>query len=212
MRELVGLLCEAELTAKGLSSSAVTYGGNQRAPDGGLDVRVALPIGAVTEGFIPKSSVGFQVKTPDMRRANILAEMKPKGLLRPAILELASEAGAYIIVSSKASTSNTALGNRRDAMREALSGASNAADLSTDFYDRTRLASWVRLYPGLIAWVKTRAGRAVPGWQPYGSWAGGDEPQAEYLLDEHLRVRWGGKKHSTTNTALAAVRAMAKSW
>jgi len=45
LRELIGRLCEAELTSLGLSPAAVTWGGNQTASDGGLDVRVALPTG-----------------------------------------------------------------------------------------------------------------------------------------------------------------------
>ena len=43
LRTLVGRLCEAELRRRGLPVSAVTYGGNQTAKDGGLDVRVAAP-------------------------------------------------------------------------------------------------------------------------------------------------------------------------
>ena len=36
LRTLVGLLCEAELARRGLPVSGVTWGGNQRAADGGL--------------------------------------------------------------------------------------------------------------------------------------------------------------------------------
>jgi hypothetical protein len=61
LRELVGRLCEAELVSRGFSSAAVTWGGNQTAPDGGLDVRVALPPSALIDGFIPRPSTGFQV-------------------------------------------------------------------------------------------------------------------------------------------------------
>lgn len=39
LRTLVGLLCEAELRRRGDSVVAVTWGGNQNAADGGLDVR-----------------------------------------------------------------------------------------------------------------------------------------------------------------------------
>ncbi len=41
LRSLVALLCEAELHSRGLSGSAVTWGGDQNAADGGVDVRVA---------------------------------------------------------------------------------------------------------------------------------------------------------------------------
>jgi hypothetical protein len=87
LRTLVGRLCEAELRRRELSTAAVTWGGNQTAKDGGLDVRVALPADAVIAGFIPKQNTGFQVKKPDMPRREILEEMKPKpkGELRPVM-------------------------------------------------------------------------------------------------------------------------------
>lgn len=43
LRSLVGLLCESEVRRRGLPTSSVTWGGDQRAVDGGVDVRVALP-------------------------------------------------------------------------------------------------------------------------------------------------------------------------
>lgn len=206
LRELVGRLCEAELTHRGYSAAAVTWGGHQTAPDGGFDVRVALPPHEPIEGFIPRPSSGFQVKTPDMPRAAILAEMRPKDVIRPVIQELANEAGAYIIVSSRGSTTDSALGNRRSAMREALSDVPGADQLYTDFYDRTRLATWVRQHPGLITWVKEKIGRALVGWRPYGSWSGGtEEANAEYLLDDKLRLHLGTNHDSPTQSVAQAI-------
>lgn len=193
LRELVGRLCEAELVSHELSPAAVTWGGNQTAADGGLDVRVSLPPGTSIEGFVPRPSTGFQVKTPDMPRARILAEMRPTGVIRAVIQELANDVGAYVIVSSKGSTADSALRNRRGALRDALDGVANADQLLTDFYDRTRLATWVRRHPGLIVWVKERVGRALVGWQPYGPWSGAAEGiDAEYLLDDKLRLHLAG--------------------
>lgn len=189
LRELVGRLCEAELTNRGLSPAAVTYGGDQRAADGGLDVRVALPPGTSIDGFIPRPSTGFQVKTPDMHRTKIFAEMRPAGVIRPVIQELAQESGAYVIVSSHASTADPALRDRRMALREALDGVASADQLYTDFYDRTRLATWVRGHPNLITWVKEKVGRAYVGWRPYGPWSGAEGVEAEYLFDDALRLR-----------------------
>ena len=109
LRELVGRLCEAELASRGLSPAAVTWGGNQTDADGGLDVRVALPKGTPIDGYIPKFSTGFQVRKPDMAKADIIDEMRPGGAIRPVIQGLADEAGAYVIVSSNGSTTDSAL-------------------------------------------------------------------------------------------------------
>jgi hypothetical protein len=42
LRSLVARLCEAEMRQQGLPTSAVSWGGDQNAPDGGVDVRVDL--------------------------------------------------------------------------------------------------------------------------------------------------------------------------
>lgn len=197
LRELVALLCEAELAAQGLSTAAVTWGGSQTAADGGLDVRVHLAARPFVEGYIPRPATGFQVKKPDMPRAAILEEMRPNGAIRPVIQELADAAGAYVIVSSQGSTADIALRNRHDALREALSDVPNAENLKTDFYDRRRVASWVQCHPGLVAWVRQEVGRALNGWRPFGDWSGAAEgPEAGYLLDSKLRMHLGWHQDS----------------
>jgi hypothetical protein len=100
LRTLVGRLCEEELRTRRLPTAAVTYGGDQKASDGGLDVRVSLPPDAVVDGFIPRVKTGFQVKRSDMPSGKIRHEMRPKKALRKVIRDLAQEGGAYIIVSS----------------------------------------------------------------------------------------------------------------
>ena len=189
LRTLIALLCEAELRRAQLPVSAVTAGGNQNAPDGGLDVRVDLSPSTNISGFIPKPNTGFQVKLPDMSHSKILEEMCPGGVLRPVLQELASASGAYIIVSARGSTSDSALQHRREAMKEAAASAQNAQTLVLDFYDRERVATWVRNHPGLVVWVRERIGQPIHGWHPYASWAAPSESlEAEYLLDENGRL------------------------
>jgi hypothetical protein len=101
---------------------------------------------------------------------------------------LADQAGAYVIVSSQGSTADTALTSRREAMRGALAGAKNADALAVDFYDRTRIATWVRAHNGLIPWVRALAGRPLRGWQSYGAWAP-ESDNIPYLQDDALRLR-----------------------
>ena len=192
LRTLVGRLCETELRRRSLSLSAVTWGGNQTAKDGGLDVRVALGLGTNINGFVPKSHTGFQVRKSDMPRAAIIHEMKPNGVLRPVILELVEASGAYVIVSSAGSTSDLALRSRRAAMAEALEGVPGALNLTLDFYDRNRVATWVRDHIGMIPWVRSRIGKSIPGWRSDGSWSHipeGADPA--YIVDDAARVKTG---------------------
>src|SRR3954469_6999044 len=159
LREMIGLLCEAELAKRGLPVSAATYGGHQKAGDGGLDVRVALAEEVGAGDFVPRPNTGFQVKRQDMPRAAILKEMCPSGQVRAVIRELADASGAYVIACSQGSTSDSRLRDRRAAMQAAVATLPNAADLAVEFYDRKRLASWVRQHVGLIPWVRAKIGK-----------------------------------------------------
>lgn len=209
LRAVVARLCEAELRERGLSQAYVTSGGNQNAVDGGIDVRVALPPGSVIDGFIPRPATGFQVKQQDMPRAEILDEMHPNGVVRPSIQSLADQSGAYIIVSSQGSTADTALTNRRDAMTEAMQKVPGADQILLDFYDSTRIATWVRSHEALIPWVREQVGRAIAGWHSYGSWAYAPDPvTAEYLFDDKLRVHPSKRDADAGISALEGIRLM----
>ena len=74
-------------------------------------------------------AAGFQVKAQDMPRKAILEEMAPGGVVIESIANLARSGGAHVIVSSKGSLSDTALKNRRAAMRDALAGLPAAPSL-----------------------------------------------------------------------------------
>jgi hypothetical protein len=190
LRTLVGRLCEAELSRLGLPPLCATWGGNQNAVDGGVDVRVTLGESAPLGAAFARPKTVFQVKAEDMARGRILAEMKPYGTVRPSILELAAASGSYIIASSKGSVSDSALADRRRAMHDAVAGIANCDDLHLDFYDRDRLASWVRDHASIVTWVRERIGRPISGWRPYDDWAGSHEGLAGmYLTDDSLRIQ-----------------------
>jgi hypothetical protein len=208
LRTLVGRLCETELRSFGLSSLAVSWGGNQNAMDGGIDVRVSLLVQIPPESAIPRRSTGFQVKATEMPRSAIIAEMCPKGRIRPAIAELASQSGAYIIVSSRESLTYSSLASRHDAMAEAVQGLTNHKSLFLDFYDANRIATWVRGCAGLISWVRERVGNAVYGWKSYGSWAYSSEAvNATYLVDAALRIH-GPEQRGENVSALAGIESI----
>lgn len=189
LRNLIGLLCEADYRAAGLSPKGIAWGGHQDAADGGLDVVVDTPSNPPSNSFIPRRKTGFQVKKPDISPSKIGPEMKPKGILRESIKSLIERKGAYVIVSSTGSTSSSALNNRRAAMRNAVESENNHQDLHLEFLDRGQVATWVRTHPSLILWVRNKIGRPLLGWLPYENWAnapGGIEE--EYLFDDGLRL------------------------
>ena len=189
LRSLIGLLCEADLSSMQLQTAGVTWGGNQNAKDGGIDVRVEANSLLMNDGFIPRQHTAFQVKKPDMPRSEILLEMRPNKLLRQVIKDLADNNGAYIIISSQGSISDSSLKSRKSAMLEAISDYSNASQLKVDFYDRERVASWVRSHPSIVLWVRDKIGHPIQGWQAFSNWANHSEStEEEYLLDGTFRL------------------------
>lgn len=207
LRSLIALLCEAEMRLRGLPPASVTWGGDQNAADGGLDVRVELPKRTAVDGFVPRPLTGFQVKKSDMTPAKISGEMKPRGKVRAVIRDLAERSGAYIIVSSKASVSDSSLEKRRAAMRTAAKTLRKRKSLTLDFYDRARIATWVRDHPGLILWVRQKLGKSIQGWRSYGAWAYPAEGEnAPYLLDDKLRIFTGTKRSGSGITAVEGLK------
>lgn len=189
LRTLVGYLCECEVRAHGHSPSAVTWGGHQNASDGGIDVRVALAPDAAISGYVPKAAAGFQVKAQDMPRGAILKEMAPEGIVLPSIAALVAHGGAYIIVSSKGSLSDTSLQDRKDAMVEAINGLPSTSSPTIDFYDRRRIASWVNQHVGLVPWVREKLALPLAGWRPFEDWSSSPTSvDAPYLLDDQTRL------------------------
>ena len=189
LRALVALLCEAELRRRNLPSTSVTWGGSQDAADGGLDVRVTLDSSTSAAPPIPRFSTGYQVKAEDMSRARILAEMRPKGVVRDVIRDMAAQGGAYIIVSSKGSLTDVALTNRIQAMREAVQDIPHASSLHLEFFDRNRLATWVRDHAGMVLWVREKIGEPLRGWRPYDSWTFTETSDERFLIDDATRFR-----------------------
>lgn len=204
LRTLVVRLCEAELRRLNIPLSAVTAGGHQNAADGGIDVRVELPNDSPDLDFILKSVTGFQVKQEDMPPSAIRPEMRPNKELRPSIFELASKKGAYVIVSGKGSTADSALKNRKSAMQDSVSDLPPGTSLTLDFYDRDRLAIWIKSYPGVALWLRERIGEPLAGWRPYGNWAYGDTIDSEYLLDDKCRII--APQQAGDNTPLTAAQ------
>ncbi len=188
-RELVSRLCRAELGKKGLSQAFVIWGGDQRAKDGGVDVRIDIAPKVGIDGYLVKDTIVFQVKAEPFGKAKIPKEMAPKNKLRPVIKELASKEGAYVIVGTKDSLSDSSLIERKKAMAECLSAHGLAGKVVLDFYDSRRIADWAEQHPSIVTWLKHTLDKPIQGWQPYAPWAyREDDIEAEYLLDDKVKV------------------------
>lgn len=201
LRELIGLLYEAELRLKSLPTAGVTWGGHQNASDGGIDVRVECASIEDNDGYLPRKNIGIQVKKSKISKSQIIKEMRPNGQLRVAIKELIKNSGSYIIVSGESSTSDSALQERKSSMREAISNYSNFEKLHIDFYDQGRIASWVRNHPSLILWVRNKIGRPISGWSPYDNWSHSPNGVTDkYYIDDHIKIFGGSniKSHGIT--------------
>lgn len=188
---LVGMLCEAHLRAAALPESAVTYGGDQRAADGGVDVRVDLPHGTAMSDWVPRPQSVFQVKQEKtgLPPAAIIAEMRPKDAPRPIFSKLAADCGAYIIVSGKETLSDEALARRRQAMEEAIADVPGAAGMLLDVYDGHRITRWTNAHPGLMQWVRHRIQEPLEGWRPFDDWTATPQPlESAYLVDDKGRL------------------------
>ena len=186
LREMVARLCEAELIRQGVQPFCVLWGGAQEAADGGLDVRVADASPLLNPGFVSRENTGFQVKKNSMSRAACKNEMLDKGNLKTVIGDLLDKKGAYVIVSGKDDCSDKMLSERLLGMKSAVEGLPNSKDLLLGFYGRDRLSAWLRQYPGVALWVRSRLGNPLSGWLPFGRWTGTPpDRDDEFLLDEH---------------------------
>lgn len=188
-RKLVALLCKAELQSKGRGTDPVTWGGDQRAVDGGVDVRVKVEPGIGISGYIPKDATIYQVKAEPFGKQKILGEMAPKGILRHAISDIAEKSGAYIIVSTRDDLSDLSILKRKRAMMECVAEHGLKGKIHLDFYDSRKLACWVENFPSIVIWVRRELGKSIDGWQPYGHWAYCEESEdSEYFLDDKVKI------------------------
>lgn len=171
LEELIAHLAEAEVAACGHSPARVRWSGSINAPDGGIDVHVQVPVEQLNSGYIERPDTVFQAKKHRMRRADILREMAPSGVLSPMISGQATKGGSYIIVSLDEDCSPSMLAKRVKAMHEAVRHDPSHPTLHLAFYDRAKLAQWIRQHPSVMLWVNRILGRGYSGWQPYGAWS-----------------------------------------
>ncbi|EGG92868.1 hypothetical protein IMCC1989_2342 [gamma proteobacterium IMCC1989] len=112
--------------------------------------------------------------------------MLEKGKVKSVIGDLLAKKGAYVIVSGKDDCSDKMLSERILGMKSALEDLPNSDALLLDFYGRDRLCAWLRQFPGVALWVRSRLGKPLAGWFPFGKWTATPADQDdEFLMDKH---------------------------
>lgn len=197
LREMVARLCEAELHDQKIQRSCILWGGAQEAVDGGLDIRVKSEIPLLNPGFVPRNNTGFQIKKSSMGKAACREEMLMGGEVKEVIRSLIEQKGAYIIVSGKDDCSDKMLTDRLKGMQSAIENITSKEQIFLDFYGRDRLSAWLRQYPSVSLWVRSKLdGRFLSGWFPFQRWAGTpDDMDDEFLMDEHPCVTDLNSRH-----------------
>ncbi|AYM61265.1 hypothetical protein G6L68_01780 [Agrobacterium fabrum] len=188
-RELVARLARAETEKLKACNSSVTWGGDQRAKDGGIDVRVTSSSVSHYSTYLPRSCIGYQVKAEKFAPSKIPGEMTHAGSISASIADLLRTDGAYVIVSTKDSVSDSSLSARKAKMTECAKDAGLDGLGVLDFFDARRVADWVEQYPAIGVWVKDTVGSTIQGWKPYGPWAYREnDVNAQYLIDDRVKV------------------------
>ncbi|AUZ74872.1 MULTISPECIES: hypothetical protein [Aeromonas] len=182
LEELIARLAEAEIATHGHSPAYVHWSGSINAPDGGIDVHVKAPVEQMSTGFIERPDTIFQAKKHSMPRAAITSEMTIDGALSSTISEQSAKGGSYIIVSLGDDCSHLMKKDRLQAMQYAVADDPNHSNLHLDFYDRSKLAQWLRQHPSVMLWAKKTLGQGYSGWQPYGAWSNPPQGSEDTLI------------------------------
>ncbi|EPG2415700.1 hypothetical protein QEK82_000630 [Stenotrophomonas maltophilia] len=188
-RELLARLCRSQLQRAGLDPAAVFWGGNQRAGDGGVDVRVDGPPAREVGGPLGLSVAIVQVKAEAFGPAKVESEMAPKGIVRPSIVSLAADGGAYLIASTRDDPADPKRRARVAAMEKVVGKHGLTGMIKVDFLGAREIANWVENFPSLAVWVRKAVGRSIQGWSAYGPWAYKETDQdAEFVVGSEPRV------------------------
>ena len=182
LEELIARLAEAEIAAHGQSPAGVSWSGPIKAPDEGIDIHVQVNAPELDTGFLSRPDTILQSKKDSMPKAAISGEMLKDGELNPTISNQAKIGGSYIIVSLADDCSPPMKKNRFDAMRAAVASDPNKDNIHLDFFDRSKLAQWIRQHPSVLLWVKGKLGQGYSGWQPYGAWSNPPKGSQDTLI------------------------------
>jgi hypothetical protein len=145
--------------------------------DGGEDGRVEWTGGSPATAYFPHRFTLFQAKAQDLTDGTVKAEVLKKqkkgpSRLSPAIVEVLSRGGAYVIfchrpfVTAKRQKLVTAI-------KTAISagGADPKKAAAVEVYDANLIADWVMVHPPVAVWLASlRFGRPLHGFQTLERW------------------------------------------
>lgn len=204
LRELLVRLLEAEARQRGIPLSSIHAGGNQTAPDGGVDVAIHWEGGPSPNGWLPARSIAFQCKAERMRVAEIGKEMRSNGKPRPLLSKLVSAGGAYVMFTTD-DPAGLKHDERLQAMREVALEVDGGSDLLLRFFGADQIARWTSEHIGVSLWLLDRIGRGLTGWTPFGDWSSPGSAGKPYIAGTNDRVHVGGVPRSATE-ALDEIR------
>jgi len=198
LEELIARLAEAEVAAQGHSPANVSWSGSIKARDEGIDIHVQVDTPELNTGFLCRPDTILQSKKDSMPKSAITAEMMKNGELTSTISNQAKIRGGYVIVSLADDCSPPMKKDRLDEMRAVVANDPNANNIHLDFFDRSKLAQWLRQHPSVLLWVKGKLGQGYSGWQPYGAWSNPPKGSPDTLISApgvavHLPTERGQK-------------------
>jgi len=206
-RELLARLCRCHIQRAGLDPASIFWGGDQRAADEGVDVRIDCQPACDVSGPLGRSVAIIQVKAEPFRPAKIAPEMAPEGVIRPSIASLAPDTGAYVIASTRDDPADPKRHDRVAAMETVLTNHGLIGKIRVDFLGARQIADWVEQFPPLAIWVRERIGKPIQGWNGYGPWAYKETDQdAEFIVGKEPRVFAPGAEAMTDLQAINAIR------
>lgn len=145
--------------------------------DGGEDGRVEWTGGVDETDYFPTRFCVFQAKAKNLTKASITAEVLEhrkgcKARLNPAVLEVLSRHGAYIVFCSHPFT-----GRKCKTLRQAIvsaireTGGDPDEALAIEVYDANRIADWVNTHPSVALWLAAHSRRrSVAGFLTHEGW------------------------------------------
>ena len=175
---LMKLLMLAECRLVNIPLRAATVPLQITVPDGGEDGRVEWSGGVDATDFFPDRFSIFQSKAQNLTPTTIGAEAlaKPrkgrKAALKPAVSDVVSRGGAYVVFCYNAFTGQKITKLKKAIETSIRTTGRNPADAEAiEIYDANRIADWVNTHPSVALWLATQIrGRAISGFQTHESW------------------------------------------